>query len=85
VQISKKDRFDLNCEGVEILKKTEVAVHFNGDSNYYYFSMDKETFMKRWDNQLPAVGHFSLNDQNGNWIVINPSHCGVIEIREVIA
>jgi hypothetical protein len=47
--------------------------------------MDKESFMKRWNNQTPAVGYFSHNDRNGHHIVINPSCCGTIEIVEINA
>jgi hypothetical protein len=72
-------------KGVKILKSTEVAVYLNGACNYYYFSVDKETFMERWNNHLLGIGYFSHDDRNGHHIVINPSCCGAIEIVEVNA
>ncbi len=67
------------------MKKTMVAVHFNGATNYYYFLEDKESFLKRWNNHIPAVGYFKSRDENGNEIIINPSQCGGIEMVEVTA
>lgn len=67
------------------MKKVEVIVYFNGAYNYYYFLMDIESFMKRWHNHLNIAGYFEGNDQEGRYIVINPSNCGTIEIKEVKA
>ncbi|WP_107838648.1 hypothetical protein [Metasolibacillus meyeri] len=67
------------------MKKVQVSVHFNGASNYYYFPMDKETFMKQWNNQIAGIGFYSADDEKGCFIVINPTNCGAIEVLEVTA
>ncbi|RST57644.1 hypothetical protein D5F11_021530 [Siminovitchia terrae] len=62
-----------------------VSVHvmFNGASMYYEFENDIEGFMKRWNNHMPAVGFFTGEDKDGKKVIINPSNCGTIEIREI--
>jgi hypothetical protein len=47
------------------------------------FDMKLSIFLDKWKNQINGTGFFSEYDVSGNFIVINPSNCGLIEFREV--
>lgn len=64
--------------------KTTIYITFNGADNNYTFNMDLETTIKKFNNHITAVGFFSAHDEKGRFVVINPSNCGIIEIREAI-
>lgn len=63
--------------------KTRVHIGFNGASYIYTFNMEKEALINKFNNHITAVGYFCEYDQNGNYVTINPSNCGTIEIIEV--
>ena len=63
--------------------KTCVYIMFNGADKTIYFPMDKKTFMSRWDNHVIGCGYLTMDDEEGNTVVINPSNCGVVDISEV--
>lgn len=54
---------------------------YNGEKEFVFeFEFPKDTLEFMFHNQVNAVGYFTAVTKNGNSIVINPSHCGVIEI-----
>lgn len=62
--------------------KTNVYVCSNGADPQYTFDLEKEIFIKSWNNQLAGVGYFTGNDIKGRLVIINPSLCSLIEISE---
>lgn len=64
------------------MKKTALQIYFNGLELCYQFPIEKETFMKHWNNQIDGAGYFKGEDESGQCVIINPSQCGVIEIYE---
>jgi len=60
-----------------------VDIMFNGATFSYKFDMSLESFIKIWDNHNAGVGYFTGEDVDRKTIIINPSHCGAIEMREV--
>lgn len=61
--------------------KTIISVQMNGAGFDYKFDVDYETLCASWDNQINAVGYFSGIDEDGRYITINPSQCGIVEVR----
>lgn len=71
--------------GIPMIKglvKTSVGVIFDGTLITYIFNKPKEEFLKLWKNHICAVGYISLDDENGNHVIINPTNCGIVEIKE---
>lgn len=64
--------------------KTTIRISFNDFDINHTFDMDLETTIQKWNNHITAVGYFSNRDEKGRFVVINPSNCGIIEIREAI-
>jgi hypothetical protein len=65
------------------MEKTLVFVQFNGWSQEFYFKIPYKEFHKHWTNQIVGVGYVSLFDENGKFVIINPSQCGYITIENV--
>ena len=71
------------------MKITEVNVNFNGATMKYLFMVEKDEFIKTWDNHIGGIGHFQfpgyvdfIDENHETLIIINPSQCGSIEIHE---
>ena len=71
------------------MKITEVKVNFNGAIMKYLFAIEKNEFIKIWDNHIGGIGHFQfpgyvehIHPFDQALIIINPSQCGSIEICE---
>lgn len=59
--------------------KTNVYICFNGASFDYVFDMELHQFVNLWKDQIVGQGYFSKYDEKGNFVVITPSQCGLIE------
>lgn len=60
-----------------------VYVMFNGASETYKFEGTLKEFKDRWENHNAGIGYFTGKDVEGEIIIINPSNCGTIKMREI--
>lgn len=64
-------------------KVTRVTIHNPMCEVLYDFRYEKVEFMIRFNNQLAGQGYYIDNTIDGKTLVINPSNCSFIEIKEV--
>jgi len=60
--------------------KTNVYVLMNGAAMDYVFDIPLEKFIGQWNDHNAATDYYSGYDENGQFVVISPRNCGVIEI-----
>lgn len=62
------------------MEQTVVYVMFAGADARYVFPTPKDEFLRNWNDSIIGCGYYTGDDVKGNTIIINPSHCGTIEI-----